>query len=125
MDLTWLIRNRSFVSDVKRTKIGYAIPLQLIPILPFLGRLVIYLIPTTFYFLLFNFTFSGTPPAKAYCGGYSPAGTLSYADALLIPMASTVNMAPLVNGNFCGQGSSFVGTVAGGAAMAYPQVCCK
>ena len=40
-------------------------------------------------------------------------------------MASTASGASLVNGNFCGQGNSFVGNVASGEAESYSQVCCK
>ena len=41
--------------------------------------------------------------SKANCGGYDAAGTLSYADALLIPMAQLPAGTLLLNGNFCGQ----------------------
>ena len=62
--------------------------------------------------------------SKANCGGYDAAGTLSYADALLIPMAQLPAGTLLLNGNFCGQGQAFIGNMAG-TATKYNQICCK
>ena len=63
---------------------------------------------------------------KAHCGGYDAAGpgTLSYADALLIPMAELPMGTLLQNGNFCGQGMAFIGNN-GGTKAAYLTICCK
>ena len=62
---------------------------------------------------------------QTYCGGYDNAGALTYADALLIPLAqkTTANKA-YVDNNFCGQGQGFVTGNAGNAGKVN-QVCCK
>ena len=81
-----------------------------------------------FYIFLHFSAFSATAATQTYCGGYSPAGTLQYADALLIPQAETANG----NGNgfvnnFCGQGAGFYGktSMVGATAMTYNTICCK
>merc|ERR1712029_787772 len=62
---------------------------------------------------------SGAMATAAHCGGYDAAGpgTLSYADALLIPMAKLPAGAFLQNGNFCGQGMAFIGKTAAGVVV--------
>jgi len=66
----------------------------------------------------------GATATAAHCGGYDAAGpgTLSYADALLIPMAQLPAGTLLQNGNFCGQGKAFIGNMAG-TATKYNQIC--
>lgn len=78
------------------------------------------------YIVFLTLLFSGATATAAHCGGYDAAGpgTLSYADALLIPMAQLPAGTLLQNGNFCGQGKAFIGNMAG-TAMKYNQICCK
>ena len=68
----------------------------------------------------------GAMATAAHCGGYDAAGpgTLSYADALLIPMAKLPAGAFLQNGNFCGQGMAFIGKTAAGVVVSNT-ICCK
>merc|ERR1719414_2559813 len=51
---------------------------------------------------------AGTPGRKASCGGYSAAGSLISADAILIPSAMLQGGGTVGVSNFCGQGSDFV-----------------
>ena len=67
-------------------------------------------------------TGAGNAAASPNCGGYNDAGTLSYADALLIPSATAAGSAVGVS-NFCGQGNGFVGATAGGVKAGLTIIC--
>ena len=123
--VTWLIKNKSFASEEKRIKLEFAILWITGTTLPFQDWLVLYTSSPLCSFKSILFLYFLEAAVAPNCGGYNTAGTLTYADALLIPMASTASGASLVNGNFCGQGNSFVGNVASGEAESYSQVCCK
>ena len=62
---------------------------------------------------------------QPFCGGYNNAGMPTFADALLIPSASTDAGNNLGASNFCGQGNGFVYNDNQGAAAANMEVCCK